>query len=164
MTTSQPQVGTQSEDAARIRALICRWVTDGWHLERGQKFNFRRLLESYYDWDSADVILHDTADPNRTVTRSAAEYAAVWDIALATLVALDNTVIDGPHVTVSGDVAVADVCFRSRFEFGNGDVDVAPTRSSLALRRKGNCWLIFREHGSALDPAVGNREPKNQPT
>jgi hypothetical protein len=29
---------------------------------------------------------------------------------------------------------------------------IAPTRSSLALRRHGDRWLIFREHGSGLIP------------
>jgi len=140
------------------RGLVFRWVTDGWHLERGETFDFRRLLESYYDWDSADVLLHDNADPDRALCRSAASYAVLWDRALTTLVALDNNVIDGPHVAMSGDLAVADVCFRSRFEFDNGDVDVVPTRSSLALRRKGNRWVIFREHGSALSPERESRE------
>ncbi|MBU8826312.1 nuclear transport factor 2 family protein [Mycolicibacterium goodii] len=155
MTTSQQHGGSESDNAAAIRAFISRWVTVGWHLERGEKFDFRRLLESYYDWDSADVLLHDNADPDRTLSRSAAEYATIWDTTLKKLVTLDNTVIDGPYVTVSGDLAVADVCFRSRFEFDNGDVDVVPTRSTLALRRRGEHWLIFREHGSALSPANG---------
>lgn len=151
-TTSPQQANTESEDVAQVRAFVSRWVTDGWHLERGQTFEFRRLLKAYYDWDSADVLLHDNADPDRTLCRSAAEYATLWDNTLTKLVALDNTVLDGPHVAVSGDLAVADVCFRSRFEFDGGDVDVVPTRSTLALRRKGELWLIFREHGSALSP------------
>lgn len=139
-------------DVTEITTLVTRWVTRGWHLERGQSFDFRGLLTDYYDWDSKDVILHDNADPQRTVARSAAEYAAIWDTSLATLVELSNTVDDGPHVSVFGDLAVVDVCFSSRFEFDNGHVDVAPTRSSLALRRKGQRWRIFREHGSALSP------------
>lgn len=137
-------------DVANITALTTRWVTRGWHLERGQKFDFRSLLADYYDWDARDAILHDNADVNRRLARSAAEYAAIWDDSLATLVALDNTVDDGPHVAVSGDLAVVDVCFSTRFEFDNGHVDVAPTRSSLALRRRDNRWRIFREHGSSL--------------
>lgn len=140
----------QAVDIADITALITRWVTRGWHLERGQDFDFRGQLEPYYDWEAGDAILHDNADPDRTLARSVAEYAAIWDTSLVTLVALNNTVDDGPHVTVSGDLAVVDVCFSTRFEFDNGHVDVAPTRSTLALRRKGMQWRIFREHGSAL--------------
>lgn len=161
MTAKLPDAAgrhAEAEDLVQLRALVFRWVTDGWHLEHGETFDFRRLLESYYDWDSADVLLHDNADPDRALCRSAASYAALWDRALTTLVALDNNVIDGPHVAMSGDLAVADVCFRSRFEFDNGDVDVVPTRSSLALRRKGNRWVIFREHGSALSPERESRE------
>jgi ketosteroid isomerase-like protein len=160
MPTSHHAPAAEPEHVAEIRALICRWITDGWHLERGEKFDFRRLLASYYDWESADVILHDNADPNRTLSRCAAEYAAIWDTALVSLVSLENTVIEGPHVIVSGELAIADVCFRTRFEFDTGDVDVVPTRSTLALRRKGEHWLIFREHGSALTPEV--REKKEE--
>lgn len=141
-------------DTDEIKDLVTGWVTRGWHLERGQAFDFRRQLEPYYDWDASDVILHDNADPHRTIARSAAEYAAIWDTSLTTLVTLNNTVDDGPHVTVSGDLAVVDVCFSTTFEFDNGHVDVAPTRSTLALRRKDNCWTIFREHGSALNPTT----------
>ncbi|ABK72226.1 nuclear transport factor 2 family protein [Mycolicibacterium smegmatis] len=159
MTTSAEQShDAATETLAGLRAFVSQWVTDGWHLERGETFNFRRLLDSFYDWDSADVLLHDNADPDRALCRSAASYAAIWDRTLTKLVALDNTIIDGPHVAVSGDLAVADVCFRSRFEFDNGDVEVVPTRSSLALRRHGNRWCIFREHGSALSPEHQPRE------
>ena len=137
-------------DIEQIKELVTDWVTRGWHLQRGHTFDFRRQLEPYYEWDAEDAILHDNADPHRTIARSAAEYATIWDTSLTTLVALDNTVDDGPHVTVSGDLAVVDVCFSTTFEFGNGHVDVAPTRSTLALRRNGQRWNIFREHGSAL--------------
>ncbi|AMO61356.1 Uncharacterised protein [Mycolicibacterium phlei] len=154
MTAHPGVLAAADTAAAEVRALVTRWVTDGWHLERGQRFEFRRLLEDYYDWESTDVVLHDNADPDRTLAHSASEYAAVWDQALATLVVLDNSIIEGPHVTVSGDLAVADVCFRTRFEFRDGTVDVVPTRSTLALRRSGGSWRIFREHGSALTPAA----------
>lgn len=141
-------------DVAEIKKLITGWVTRGWHLDRGHTFDFRRQLEPYYDWEGSDVILHDNADPQRTIARSAAQYAAIWDTSLTTLVALNNTIDDGPHITVSGDLSVVDVCFSTTFEFANGHVDIAPTRSTLALRRKGQRWNIFREHGSALIPNV----------
>lgn len=83
------------------------------------------------------MILHDNADPGRTIARSAAKYAAIWDASLNALVALNNTVDDGPHVTVSDDPAVVDVCFSTTFEFHDGRVHIAPTRSTLALHRKG---------------------------
>ncbi|MGV0836839.1 nuclear transport factor 2 family protein [Mycolicibacterium thermoresistibile] len=152
MTTSGRNADAVTTDVAEITALITRWVTHGWHLERGQRFDFRSQLEHFYDWEATDAFLHDNADPHCTLTRSAADYAAIWDTSLTTLVALNNTVDDGPHVTVSGDLAVVDVCFSTRFEFDDGRVDVAPTRSTLALRRKGLQWRIFREHGSALSP------------
>lgn len=139
-------------DTAELTELVTSWVTRGWHVERGQAFGFRRQLEPYYDWEGSQVIRHDNADPGRTIARSAAEYAALWDTSLTALVALHNTVDDGPHVTVSGDLAVVDVCFITTFEFDVGRTDVAPTRSTLALRRKGDRWRIFREHGSALTP------------
>jgi hypothetical protein len=50
--------------------------------------------------DSTDVLLHDNADPDRALCRSAASYAAIWDCTLTKLVALNNTVIDGHHVAV----------------------------------------------------------------
>ncbi|GAA1659016.1 hypothetical protein MMUR_18430 [Mycolicibacterium murale] len=139
-----------STAANEISALVTDWVTRAWNLQPGQQWNSRRQLEDFYDWRGEDVILHDNADPQRTVARSAAEYAGIWDAALAALVQLENTIDDGPHVAVSGDLAVVDVCFTTRFSFGDGRVDVAPTRSTLALRREGHRWLIFREHGSAL--------------
>jgi ketosteroid isomerase-like protein len=141
-----------SAAAAEVAALIAEWVTRGWHLQHGERWDSRRQLEPFYDWRGDDILLHDNADPHRTLARSAAEYAEIWDAALVTLVALENTIDDGPHVTVSGDLAVVDVCFSSRFDFGDGRVEVAPTRSTLALRRQGPRWVIFREHGSALSP------------
>lgn len=139
-------------DVEDIEELITEWVQLGWHLEPGNTFDFRALLERFYDWHSADVVLHDNADPERRIAHSAAEYAAIWDTGLTNLTALSNTLDDGPHVFVSGDLAVVDVCFTSRFELADGAVAVEPTRSSLALHRHDNRWLIFREHGSALRP------------
>jgi hypothetical protein len=75
-------------------------------------------------------MLHDNADADRTIARSASEYAAIWDASLARLIS---------------NLAVVDV--STRFECDDGDIDVASTRSSLALY-----WRIFREHGSALRP------------
>lgn len=140
-------------DVADVTALVIDWVTRGWHLERGEAFDFRKRLGRFYDWESDAVLLHDNADAGCTLNRSAAEYAALWDRTLVKLTALSNTIDDGPHVVVSGDLAVADVCFTTRFEFDGDHVDIAPTRSSLALRRKGPHWTIFREHGSALRPS-----------
>lgn len=138
------------DDVAQLIDLITRWVTQGWYLPRGEAFAFRSRLEEFYDWSGSDVILHDNADPKRTIARSAADYAAIWDTALVALTSLSNTVDDGPHVTVSGDLAVVDVSFSTRFEFAPADAEVVPTRSSLALRRTDGRWRIFREHGSAL--------------
>jgi hypothetical protein len=141
-----------ASDVADITSLVIDWVEHGWHLKRGDTFDFRTQLSRFYDWESTDVLLHDNADPDRTIARSVAEYAAIWDRSLVTLTTLSNTIDDGPHVVLSGHLAVVDVCFSTRFEFQGGHVDVTPTRSSLALRRKGRHWLIFREHGSALTP------------
>lgn len=140
------------DDATDITELITEWVLEGWHLAPGEAFDFRAQLKHFYDWTAPDVVLHDNADPQRTIAHSAAEYAAIWDAGLVSLTALSNTLDEGPRVVVSGDLAIVDVCFTSRFELDGGHIDVAPTRSSLALRRKGNRWLIFREHGSALSP------------
>jgi ketosteroid isomerase-like protein len=140
------------DDTADIVELVTDWVTRGWHLVHGEKFDFRARLERFYDWTSADVLLHDNADAKRTIARSADEYAAIWDSSLVTLTALSNSIDDGPHVTVSGDLALVDVCFSTRFEFEGGHSELAPTRSSLGLRRRDGRWLIFREHGSALSP------------
>lgn len=143
---------SRASDEQYIEQLITEWVLTGWRLEPGANFDFRAQLERFYDWTSPDVVLHDNADHQCTIARSTAEYAAIWDRGLANLTALSNTVDDGPHVVVAGDLAVADVCFSSRFQFEEGHTAVAPTRSSLALRRHGDRWLIFREHGSCLNP------------
>lgn len=150
MTLKDDHEAGVTSDVADITTLVINWVEHGWCLKHGDTFDFYAQLRHFYDWESTDVLLHDNADPDRTIARSAADYAAIWDRSLVTLTALSNTIDDGPHVAVSGDLAVVDVCFSSRFEFEGGNVEVAPTRSSLALRRKGRHWLIFREHGSAL--------------
>ncbi|MEW2480084.1 hypothetical protein AB0876_10875 [Mycobacterium sp. NPDC049093] len=141
---------TSSSDIEDIEELVTEWVQLGWRLAPGATFDFRALLGRFYDWHSPGVVLHDNADPRCRIAHSAAEYAAAWDSCLAKLAVLSNTVDDGPYVVVSGDLAVVDVCFTSRFEFDGGHTAVEPTRSSLALRRHGDHWLIFREHGSAL--------------
>ncbi len=145
---------TTTDDIAAIRQVVTDWVLHGWYLKTGDTFNFRAQLERFYDWDARDVVLHDNADANRTIARSAQEYAAIWDTSLDTLRSLTNTLDDGPHIVVHGDLAVVDVRFTSRFEFVPGQVEVAPTRSSLALRRRRGQWLIFREHGSNLSPVT----------
>lgn len=147
-----------SEETQRVTDLIVRWTTEGWRRRpEDPPFNFRAQLEEFYDWSSSDdIVLHDDADPRRTIARSAEEYAEIWDPALASLTSLSNTVDEGPFVTVSGDLAIVDVFFTSRFEFEPGRVEEAPTRSLLGLRRDGDRWRIFREHGSALAPEAAH--------
>jgi hypothetical protein len=57
---------TTTDDTAVIRQVIIDWVLRGWHLQTGEIFNFRAQLERFYKWDTADVVLHDNADANRT--------------------------------------------------------------------------------------------------
>ncbi|WP_033295827.1 YybH family protein [Amycolatopsis jejuensis] len=139
--------------AEEVTDVLLRWATEGWRRPPdGPPFDFRAQLEEFYDWTSADVVLHDNADPQRRIARSAAEYAAIWDTELASLISLSNTVDGPPFVSVTGDLAYADVFFTSSFEFEPGRVDKAATRSSLLLRRTEGRWRIVREHGSALTP------------
>jgi ketosteroid isomerase-like protein len=125
--------------------------SEGMALGARSDVRFRRLLERFYEWNSGRRAARQCR-PERTIAHSAAEYAAIWDTGLTNLTALSKTLDDRPHVVVAGDLAIVDICFISRFEFEDGNTDVAPTRRSLVLRRDGNRWLIFRQHGSALSP------------
>ena len=140
-----------NDEVTSVISFIHDWALIGWRQDAGgEPFNFRTRLGKYYDWTSADVVLFDNADPQRRLNRSAAEYAAIWDDAIPKLNSLSNTLLAEPIVNVYGDIAIAEVTFRSRFEAVDGTVDEAPTFSSLVLRKSEEGWKIVREHGTSM--------------
>jgi ketosteroid isomerase-like protein len=135
-----------------VAEFIREWILVGWQHSEEAPYDFRKQLGKYYDWSSADVILHDNADTERRVVNSPGEYGAIWDAMVPQLRRLSNTIVGEPVVMVEGDLAMVSVRFVTRFESADGTVEDAPTLSSLILRRTDEGWKIIREHGSSLVP------------
>lgn len=140
-------------DRRIIRDLVIEWATIGWRqLKTDPPFNFRDRLGRFYDWSSEEVRLFETADPERRIRHSAAEYAAVWDRVIPALNSLGRKWVGEPDIIVSGDLAAVNLEFISLHETMDGQVGEKPVLSSLVLRRSDTGWHIVREHGTSLKP------------
>lgn len=141
----------ECNEARHVADLIREWVEVGWrHLESDPPFNFHDRLEKFYDWSSPDVVLFDNLDPEKRINYSAKDYAAIWDASLPSLKKLTNELVGEPAVYVSGNLAIVEVSFITRFQLVDGTDHEAPTFSSLVWRKSEKGWRIIREHGTGL--------------
>ncbi|WP_207480818.1 Cif family virulence factor [Arenibaculum pallidiluteum] len=140
-----------AEGAASAGALHREWILVGWERQEGDgPFSFRDKLGKYYDWSSPEVILYDDFDPQHRITRSAAEYGAIWEPPFSAMRSARHGVVFGPEVIQEGGLAHSTLQFAARLEGGDGTVTGIRTLSSLAWRCTGEGWRIVREHNSSV--------------
>ncbi|MEO7200702.1 MAG: nuclear transport factor 2 family protein [Dokdonella sp.] len=139
----------EANDVEVLEALARDWVEIGWRHSMAEPFNFRERLGDFYDWSSPDTLFFDDFDPSRSVSNTAAQYAALWDATVPQMISLTNRMIGSPSTIVSGNLAVMSVQFITRFE-ADGTSGEAHTLSSLVWKRTEGRWRITREHGSGL--------------
>lgn len=145
-----PDMAADTSAVTEVAALHREWILVGWEKKEGDEpLNFQRKLGKYYDRNSTDVILYDDFDPKRRTARSAAEYGSFWEPPFTALRSAQHWVVEGPHVVVSGHLAVSNLVFGAKLTGGDGKVTGIKTVTSLVWRNKGNGWKIFREHNSS---------------
>lgn len=147
---NSPVLKSLNDELQQLYDLTLAWVETGWRHGNLERFNFRKQLNDYYDWDSGDTQFFDSFDTEQRISHSAADYAAIWDSVVPQLNKLTNKIIGKPNTIISGELAVMDVRFITTFETSDGVVDQADTLSSLVWRRTQNGWRIIREHGTVL--------------
>lgn len=136
------------EAVDRVRKRHSDWILE-WDKQPGDPpFDMRRKFGSYYSWESDQVVLYDTFEPQHRVARSAEEYGSFWAEPFTALRSARHRVLDGPDVIVSGDLAASTMEFAARLESGDRRVVGIRARSSIVWTCEGGCWRIVREHNS----------------
>jgi len=145
-------VRAETHDAEHaLKQKLVQWLEQGWSHKAGDPpFDFQSKVGFFYSRSPSDVILFDELDPNKTVHRSAESHGAVWGKMLGGT-NFTTSVIDGPHLVLSGDLAAATVIYRVNIQAADG-VQTADVIGNFVLRKGAEGWKIIREHGSALPP------------
>ncbi|MFB8282305.1 YybH family protein [Nocardia colli] len=133
-----------------VAAEHVRWLW-GWDRKQGDPpFDLRAIQGEFYDWEAEDLLLYDDADPEHRVARSAEEYRSLWEPVFDQLVAADHRLADGPHVLVSGDLAVSRLVFIARLISADGTETGLRATSSLTWRCDANGWRIVWDHTTSV--------------
>lgn len=131
-------------------ALHRDWILVGWEKRVGAPpFDFAQKLGRFYDWSSKDVVLYDDLSPQHRVAHSAAEYGAIWTPIFRAQRQVHHTVLDGPDVVASADLATSTLEFGARLEGPDGKISGIRDRSTLVWHCTDGGWRIVREHNSS---------------
>jgi hypothetical protein len=148
---SQEEPVTDSTSSTHpVAELQYRWIFRWDRTEGDPEFSFERNLADLYDFDADDLILYDDFEPGHRVARTAREYGTFWNEPFNSLRRARHSVVDGPSVVVSDDIAASRMVFIAALEPGGGEpIGIRATTSSV-WRNTPQGWRIFREHTSTV--------------
>lgn len=148
-TTGERPATCATSGPASPGDLHREWILVGWEKHRGDPpFDFRRRLGHLYHWNSNDVRLYDTFDPQHRVARSASEWASIWTEPFTALKEARHSVLEGPDVIDGGTLSASTLEFAARLETAAGEIIGNRARTSLVWECTSGGWKIVREHTS----------------
>ncbi|WP_440901586.1 YybH family protein [Actinosynnema sp.] len=131
-----------------VEQLHRAWVFGWERAPHDPPFDFAAAQGRHYA--EGEVLLYDDFDPEHRTARTAREYGAVWEPAFRDLRLARHTVVSGPHVLESGDLAASTLVFEVDLETADGTRSRLRTTTSLVWRRGADGWRIVREHNSSV--------------
>ena len=134
--------------ATEIAELQRRWILQGWEKAPGEKFVFKDKAGIFYDWESADMALYDSFDPDLRLARSPGEWAEAFEASFDRMHSALHAVIAEPQVLVSGAFAASTFEFCARIQRADGTANGVICRTSHVFGLRARGWKIVREHTS----------------
>ena len=141
-----------ADDCDVIRQRSLEWVR-GWDFggDAGA-FDFDAKLATFYPAKPGAVVCHDGNDPDRHVSFTASEHAAIFAelFEQRRIVSVRNRLDRVNLVECDGRLGFCSLIATATFETADGQVDAAPILYSLLWKRDGDRWLIASEHGTQI--------------
>lgn len=144
-----------SEIVAQVQR---RWILEGWEKAPGETFVFKDKAGLFYDWESADVALYDSFDPELRLARSPSEWAEAFEASFSRMHSALHAVIAEPQVMVAGEFAASTFEFCARLQRADGTASGVICRTSHVFGRRDGVWKIVREHTSGRTVSVAEVE------
>jgi hypothetical protein len=141
-------------DAEVVAQLQRMWILEGWEKAPGEKFVFRRKAGVFYDWESTELALYDSFDPELRLARRPTEWETAFEASFDRMRSALHAVIAEPVVVVSNDIAAATFEFCARLERADGTAQGVICRTSHVFQLTTGSWKIIREHTSGRTVAL----------
>ena len=134
--------------AETVSTLQRKWILEGWEKAPGEVFVFKKKAGIFYDWETMDLALYDSFDPQLRLARSPSEWSEAFEASFNRLHSALHAVVSEPVVLLGKDLAATTFEFCARLQRADRTIQGVICRTSHVFRMTKSGWKIVREHTS----------------